>query len=492
MNGKLISWIIALILMGLLFNSCRDEPVYSGNNAMISTSMDTLTFDTVFTQIGTTTKFFKIYNEEEATIFIDEISLVDQTGHFRMNVDGTSGNTAKDVQIAGKDSIYVFVEATVDPDQPLDISPFFIEDLVDIKIDESITQVKLIAWGQNANYIPGVNRRSPSGIEVLPCESGEVIWDDPKPYVIYGSLFIDDCILTLPPGTRIYVHGGVAINNLGIYTSGLIYFFDNGVLKSEGTAEEPVTILSDRLEENYQDVAGQWFGIILDGSEGNRLDHTTISHSLTGVKVDSAATASFHSCEFSFTGASGIICRAANVYAENCLLHNNGGASIGIELGGNYDFNNCTLVNYNNQDEALQMANFECLNMGCSDFYPGALNATFRNCLILGNDSDEIVFADYDPDDPSKFIYRMENCFVQVDEFLDEDQYPDFFNNCINCLNNPSKDTLFINMNEYDFRLDTMSLPIDAGRNLSFITDDIDGNPRDDGSNDVGCYEFKL
>lgn len=478
--------------MGLLFNSCRDEPLYTGDNAMISISMDTLTFDTVFTEIGTTTKFFKIYNEEETAIIIDEIKLVDETGHFRLNVDGTSGNVASEVQVAGRDSIYVFVEATIDPNQPLDISPFFLEDLVDIKVDQSLTQVKLIAWGQNAIYIPDVDHRSPSGINILSCDFEERVWDDPKPYVIYGSLFIDECTLILPPGARIYVHGGVAINDFGIYTSGLLYFLENGVLLSQGTAEEPVTILSDRLEEDYQDVAGQWFGIILDGSEGNRLDHTIIRHSLTGVKVDSATSASFYACEFSHTGASAIIGRNGNIYAENCLMHSNGGAAVGVELGGTYEFNNCTMANYENQDEALQLANFECLNMGCSEFYYKPLDVTFRNCLILGNDTDEIAFADWDLDNPDDFNYKFENCFVQVDEFLDQDSYPDFFNNCTDCLNNPNKDTLFINMDEYDFRLDTMSLPINAGKNLPSVVGDFDGNPRDDGSYDVGCFEFKL
>jgi len=183
--------------------------------------------------------------------------------------------------------------------------------------------------------------------------------------------------------------------------------------------------------------------------------------------------------------------RRANIYAENCLLHNNGGAAVGVEYGGTYEFNNCTMVNYNNQDEALQMANFECLNQGCSEFQEFPLNATFRNCLILGNDTDEIAFADWNPEDQSNFNYQLENCFVQVDEFLDEGGYPDFFNNCIDCLNNPEKDTLFINMDEYNFKLDTMSLPINAGKNLTFIPADIEGNLRSDGSYDVGCYEFQ-
>ncbi len=491
MKVKLISWIFALVLMGLLFNSCRDEPIFTGDNAMISISTDTITFDTVFTQRGTTTKFFKIYNDEEQAIMVDEINLVDRTGHFRINVDGTPGSTAENVRIGARDSLYVFVEATVDPNQTLEISPYFLEDMIDITVDGAVTRVKLIAWGQDANYVPGIESRSPSGIAVLSCDFGEVVWDDPKPYVIYGSLFIDECTLVLPPGTEIYVHGGVAINDFGVYTSGLIYFLENGIIRSEGTEEEPVTILSDRLEEDFQDVPGQWFGVVLDGSRGNLMEHTTIRHSLTGVRVDSNSTASFIACEFGHTGASGIIARHADIYMENCLMHNNGGAAIAAEFGGNYELNNCTMVNYNNQDEALQLANFECLNMGCSLINQFPMNAILRNCLILGNEPDEIAFADAAPEDPSQFTYRMENCFVQVDELLEPERFPDFFNNCTDCLNNPAKDTLFINMDEYDFRLDTMSLPINAGRNLPFVTSDFDGNLRSDGAYDVGCFEFQ-
>ena len=477
-------------LIGLLFSACREETFFSGTDARISTSLDTLRFDTVFTEIGTTTKFFKIYNEEEATIVIDEIALQDLTGIFRLNVDGAAGNTATNVQIAAKDSIYVFVEATIDPNLPLDISPFILEDIVDIKIDDKISIVRLEAWGQNANYI-SQSVKSPSQVNILPCELGQVVFDDPKPYVLYGTLIIDTCTLILPAGTRLYIHGGVAINDvLGVYTSGLMYFLPDGKILCEGTAEEPVTILSDRLEEEYQDTKGQWFGIYLDQSRGNEFRHTTISQSLTGVRLDSLSSASFYACEISHTSAPGIVSSHADIYAENTLIHNTGAASVAIEHGGEYEFNNCTFVNYDNQDEAIQLANFKCYTQGCGIFDENPLKARFRNCLVVGNDSDEILLSDINPDDPSAFDYKFENCFVQVDELLET--HEDFFNNCDDCLNNPPKDTLFINMDEYDFRLDTFSLPINAGKLLPTITMDLDGNPRDDGFYDIGAYEFKL
>jgi len=489
MNSKMINWIIAIGLIALLFSACREEKFFSGTDATISTSLDTLTFDTVFTEVGTTTKFFKIYNKEEETIIIDEISLQDLTGHFRLNVDGASGNVAKNVQIGANDSIYVFVEATINPNLPLDISPYVLEDIVDISINDKTSIVRLEAWGQDANYITGHGSVSQIAY-ATPTSLGTNtwIWDDPKPYVVYGTLVMDSITLILPAGTEVFVHGGVAINDvLGVYTSGLIFLLPNANIISQGTAEEPVTILSDRLEEEYDDVRGQWFGIYLSGSRQNEFRHTTISQSLIGVRADSASSVSLFECEISHTSASGIIGSHAEVYAQNTLIHNSGGASVGVDNGGTYEFNNCTFVNYANQDEAIQMTNYKCQNQSCSVISASDLNATFVNCLVLGNDSDEIIFDSVDDED---FNYSFENCFVQVDEFLENPNYSDFFNFCTNCLNNPPKDTLFINMDEYDFRLDTFSMPINAGINIPFIlTEDILGNPRDD-NYDIGCYEF--
>jgi len=47
---------------------------------------------------------------------------------FRFNVDGISAETFSDVRVPAEDSIYVFGEVTIDPDQPLSASPFVIND----------------------------------------------------------------------------------------------------------------------------------------------------------------------------------------------------------------------------------------------------------------------------------------------------------------------------------------------------------------------------
>ena len=492
MKDRIYLGFVILAALIVFISSCRKDNYFEGEDISVRTSLDTLTFDTVFTEIGTTTKFIKLYNDQDGTIIIDDIRLENSTNYFRLNIDGHLANDFQGLEIPARDSVYIFVEATIDPEQPLDASPYIIEDHLHISIDGNEKSVLLEAWGQNAVYFTGHD--GPSGINVLSCNLGEFPFDDPRPYVIYGTLLVDSCTLVLPPGTEVYIHGGVAFNQLGIYTGGLLYFTETANLQSRGTVNEPVTIYSDRLEEDYEFTRGQYSGIVIGPlSQGTKLEHTTISQSAVGIRVDSLASASFYNCEFSHTAGTGILGRQANIYAENCLLHNNGLSGIQMALGGNYEFNNCSIINYDNQDEAISLSNFQCVDQLCLEPPLLAdLKAIFRNCLILGNDSDEILLSDWTPDTEDDFDFRFDHCFVQVDELLDEDAWPTFFNRCENCLNNPEKDTLFIDMENFDFHLDTLSAPIDAGKNLPFFLEDKDGVVRDDGQYDVGCYEFKL
>ena len=165
------------------------------------------------------------------------------------------------------------MEVTVDPDAPLSISPFVIEELIHIRANNSSFDIHLEAWGQNANYPTMFDNGT---INPFSCNGGTLVWDDPKPYVIYGVLFLDGCVLRIAPGTDIFVHGGVGINEqLGIFNDGIIVISENSRIESLGTADEPVTFSSDRLEDEFAEVAGQWAGILIQaGSRGNRMEHT--------------------------------------------------------------------------------------------------------------------------------------------------------------------------------------------------------------------------
>ena len=476
-----------------ILGACQDDRVFEGDIVPLEFSLDTMRFDTVFTEIGTITRFFKVYNQLDEAVIVDRIGLADEEGFFRINVDGIPGDIVNNTRIEALDSIYVFVEATIDPNQPLSFSPFVIEDQIEIQAGQSEYVVHLEAWGQNANYVP--NRFANNEINSLSCNGGTITWDDPKPYVIYGVLGLDDCKLVIAEGTDVYVHGGVGINDdIGVFNDGILVVLPNSSIEIQGTAENPVRIRTDRLEPEFQEVAGQWAGILIQaGSRNNIFNHTLIQHSIVGVSIDSAASLVLNNCQIGYTSGSGLSAEHAQVTANNCLFFQNLTNGISLGYGGSYTFNHCTSANYDNQGVALSANNIRCTDPLCQgEIFFNPLNLTMTNCILTGNDEDEISFFDLtDGEDPNAFRFNFRNSFINLDEILEPEQYPNFFDNCTDCRSLVRQDTLFLDLEMQDFHLDTMSIAIDQGLYLPFINEDLEGNPRESNLVDVGCYEFQ-
>ena len=111
------SFLLLVLLPAALFFSCQPERNFiEDSDARLEFTLDTLFFDTVFTTIGTITEAFKVKNPHKQFIRIDEISLAGGVfSVFRINVDGASGLRFSDLELAPHDSMYIFVEATLDP-----------------------------------------------------------------------------------------------------------------------------------------------------------------------------------------------------------------------------------------------------------------------------------------------------------------------------------------------------------------------------------------
>lgn len=489
--------IILTVLVLIILSSCRKDEIFIGDMPEISASSDTLTFDTVFTQVGSATRFIKIYNNENQDITVDvEIENVNSS-FFRLNVDGEAGKSVKDVRIGANDSIYVFADVTIDPDQPLSVSPFIIEEKLLIKSGDSQKEVLLEAWGQNANYIPGERK---NGLQsILSCDLGQVVWDDPKPYVIYGILLIDECELVLPAGTDVYVHGGVVVGDDFIYSDGFLFFSNTAKLTANGTVDNPVTFQGDRLEQSFDIGAGQWVGIrFLAESRGHVLEHVKIKNATVGLVLDSLSEATIDGCEIMYTTASGIIAFHADLTATNTLIHDNGQNAVSLVQGGNYSFNHCTMTSYGNQFPALLMNNYRIEEIEDADdiLLLNPLNAIFKNTIITGNDGDEIGLEDATrplnstEGEPGFFNYSFEHCLVTIDEISDEDQFPDFLEFCNNCIETSFGDVLFIDTDGPDFHLDTLSIA-EMKALPSELAVDLEGFDRDATMPDIGCYEYQ-
>lgn len=493
-SGRWLIGAFGLFLMTVLLSlgACQKEEFSESEDVKISFSTDTLRFDTVFTERGTITRFFKVFNGESQSIRLNNVYLEGSTESFRYNVDGFDQSNLGDVVIRARDSIYVFVEATIDPDAPVSASPFLIHDKLMFEVNGQISEVQLEAFGQNANYIPAKDARG--GVVLLSCDGGTVHWDDPRPYVVFGALVIDDCTLVLPAGARLHVHGGIAEDNGQIYNDGLIFVAENGRLLSEGTAGNPVKIQGDRLEQGFAETRGQWAGIRLGANSGpHHFQYTEIRNSIVGLRADSATDVSLEQVRILNTSGPGLVGVHNSIHAVNLLIGNNGGHSIQLTYGGDHHFYYTTLANFGNQIEALRMDNVFCFDPpDCTDVRINPLNATFTNSIIAGSGRDQILIIDPAMDQGGSMNFTFDHCLVRVFQILREDRYSEFMDDCNNCYNFELFEPVFVDVQEGDYRLDSISLARGFAKPIPEVTTiDLTGGGRSSDEPDAGAFEWK-
>lgn len=487
--------VLLLLFWALFFPACQKE-VFTTNGAdKLTFSVDTLRFDTVFTALGSATRILKAYNSSTKSIRISNIYLENGAqSKFRINVDGLPGATFSDIEIPPEDSLYIFAEVTIDPDAPLSESPFIVEENLIFETNGNVQPVVLEAFGQNANYLP--SRFFADSIVLYDCGGDEWVWDDPRPYVVYGVLVFDNCTVRMPAGTRVYVHGGLARIQTDstpvTYNDGFLAFRQNAQLIVEGTVDNPVIFEDDRLESEFDDTPGQWTGLWLQGGQGHSLSHCIIRNSIVGIRADSSVNLRMDNTQVYNTTSSGLLALHASVQAENCLFYGNTGFSIQLEYGGDYDFTYCTATSYGVNGDALRMSNVLCGDALCEQFVINPLNARFRNCILLGGRKDQIALFDR-TEGGNDFDYRMTHCITKVDDLLDDNQYPDFFDFCNPCLNLESADTVFVNIDENNYRLDTLASKANGyAAPISGLDFDLDGKMRDAAMPDAGCFEIEF
>ena len=156
-KNKYIQFILFVgITASVVFTGCRKEPIYTGDDAQLQFSGDIrngelITFDTVFTTIGSVTRVLKVLNPHKNTIKTDISLLGGNVSNFSVNVDGVSGTAFKDVEIRGKDSIFIFVKVNLNPNAQN--SPMVIADTLAFFTNGNRQNVELVACGEDAIFI---------------------------------------------------------------------------------------------------------------------------------------------------------------------------------------------------------------------------------------------------------------------------------------------------------------------------------------------------
>ena len=488
-------------LLTLLFlaAACEVETEFlTGDAVELRYSTDTLTFDTVFAARGSATRLMKIYNDADEPVRIDRISVEGRTGvSYIFNVDGLRGPEVTDAVIFANDSIFVFVEVQVDPTAPEDVSPFIAEDRLQVETGNNLDEVVLLAYGQNANYLNDFRRGEFFGIT---CDNATAVLTDERPIVIFGSLFIDSCVVQVPAGNRIFFHGGVQRNELvggnGFFNDGFIFVQEDGSLQLLGEPDNPVILRTDRLEERFRESPAKYRGLIFGaGSEDNVIRHAEIYNAIAGVTADSLAEVEIENSIIAYSGGPAVTGYQSNLEIRNSLFHDNFGNAIQMIKGGNLTLEHCTVANYGVDASALALQNFSCDANG-QNCLAAPLNVRVRNSILSGSRGSELLFADgFSGMEPSQWNVLLTNSVVRTNEvFLSELAIPEpaeaFYTEvCQGCYNLTFGDPLFADLNADDYQLDSLSVALDLGRRLNNLPLDILGNERNRDTPDAGAYE---
>jgi hypothetical protein len=442
-------------------------------------SSDTISFDTVFTTIGSTTKFITATNPSSKKILISSIYLATEKSFFKLNIDGVIANKQSNIEIMPRDSIYIFVQVTIDPQN--EDNPIFIEDSIVFEVNGSEQSVKLNAYGQDVNILKS------KGLETC-------VWDSKKPYLLFDSVWVlPNSTLTIEKGTKVFCHDSTKIK-----------VFGNLIIN--GTVDEPVIFRGDRLDEiwegyKYDYTTSQWSGIkIFPSNDISLINNCIIKNAIIGLYVGDAYSDVMAKVDLKNTiihnnSFSGVYAINSEMNFKNCQISNSGFYNFFIIAGGSYDFFHCTISNFFGLDRSTKRQASPCLTItnavidGDNIIWNPLTHANFYNCIIDGNLENEIVFQVLEDVD---FNFKFFNCAIKVSESIKND----FVDNFSNCFFNDSIKYVKVKEWDYDFQLDTNSFAINKG-NIDFIyltngiETDLKGKSRlSDGMPDMGAFEF--
>lgn len=484
MKFNLISYIFRLVLALSLtlsaFTACNDLDYTDNPNDRLSFSTDTLSFDTVFSTVGSANAKILVYNRNSKALKISDIRLGGgASSAFKINVDGSKSpdNHFTNLDIYRKDSMYIFVSVTVDPQN--ENSPVLIEDSLNFVVNGVAQKVYLQAYGQDMVLFKNKYVLNDTTLTA------------DKPYLVRGYLAIDTAkTLRLKAGTRLYFHNN---SKLVVY----------GNLRAEGTAGQPVLMRGDRLDKigftqpiPYNAVAGQWDGVYLLWKGGqHELNHVIINSAYVGLYCSN------NDRNYSLPGLTisnsvihnmvyyGVVAQNADLKITNSEISNTGSYSLYL-AGGKHTVIQSTIANFYGGG----------WQPSARDGYPAVMlmelervapmTTTFINCAIMGSAENEFSIA-------SKFLDKydgvFDHCYIRKSEASTLSQFT-------NIRWYERKDTVFKRTTfdygkglYYNFTPDSVS-PLRGLADPAVIKQynlqyDLNGNLRDE-KPDVGAYEW--
>ncbi|OBX26290.1 hypothetical protein LX77_01824 [Gelidibacter algens] len=431
-------YFIFTISILLLWSSCRKDFEFQPSQGALKFSKDTVYLDTVFTNIGSSTYNLKVYNRSNTDISIPTLRLSQgQASNYRLNVDGIAGKEFQNVEILARDSVYIFIETTIDIQSVITAdNQFLYTDAIEFDSGSNFQKVEVVTLVKDAVFIypnkdaegvvetlsfdvDGDGTDDQTGIQGRFLRDDELTFTNEKPYVIYGYAAVgENKTLTINAGARVHFHA-----NSGLVVTKNASLKVNGQFSPDQTSlANEVIFESDRLEPLFENIPGQWGTIwLFQGSKQNDINFATIKNATIGIlaennpntvipKLTITNTKIYNSSNF------GILGRATSITAENLVINNAGQSSFAGTYGGAYNLTHCTIANYWSssfrQFPALYLNNFLILEDETVVTNP-LTAANFNNCIIYGNDNPEFLL---EQEEAADFNFKFTNSLIRFQD----------------------------------------------------------------------------
>jgi len=434
--------------------SCKraGDKLTESPNAQLSFSRESITFDTIFTSIGSVTKKLWVYNNNKHALSINSIRLGNpNTSSYKMIIDGEEHTERYDYILKGKDSMLVLVRVLINPlDQSL---PYLVEDSIEFITNGNHQLVYLTAYGQDAHFLTNTT---------VSCNA---TWTNTKPYLINGNVTVPSgCTLTIDKGVRLLFHKNATLTV-------------EGTLIAEGEKDSLVYFKNDNLSNFYNETPGQWNGIVFkSGSKNNRLKFIELKNAVNGITLqdendaDDIPELTIENAVIKNCSENGINAFNTDLTITNSLISNCISYLLKTNNGGNFNIDYCTMTSYSydffRDTPSILLSN----NNGTSS---NAMYIRFRNTIVWGDKSEEIMITE---NDASNFDFLAEHSLLKSLQVVSGSG--NLF------LQNPQFENEFLKK----YKLKSSSPAVNSAIVIPAIDTDLIGTTRD-ASPDMGCYE---
>ncbi|MCQ2214528.1 MAG: hypothetical protein MJZ31_01240 [Bacteroidales bacterium] len=436
---------VVLLLLSSIIYGCESEYSTPSNTNALVFSTDTLSFDTLFVGDRSETYALKLYNKSDKNVLIDQILLEGgELSHYNVNIDGNNVSSLSSVELAAKDSLYIFVNILCP-----DISDAFcsISDKITLRVGSLTKSSVITTYIQNFNLLDNavINHNT--------------TLNSTLPYRVVGELKVNEgTTLNIAPNTRLYMAKGSRIEVFG-------------ALIAQGEIDKHIVIHGDRLTSFYDSIPAQWDHICINKSAQAYLKCVDISNAKYALQVDSTATVEVNSSSLRDASKNLIYSRFGNISILNSLFCNCGAAVI-EDQASNIDIVHSTFSNHFTWDYRKKPS-LNLLPYG-DNTYGDILIA---NSVIEGNLDEELVC------ESESMVVDHSAISIKNESKLDKDSR---FTNVISM-----RKINFVNRKGHDYHIKPTSEGIEKGNSkyVSLCPIDFEGNERDTSTPTIGAYE---